>query len=90
MRKRVLYLSLYSSLEGQHGQRPTYDIRCRDYYLPNNAHNVCHIVSEGVDCASNGTMLKYKRHPQLFAALLPKNTQVNQHVLVVTDKYSKL
>lgn len=74
-----------------------------DYYWSNIASNVYRTVRNCHSCVKTGTRHKNKRHLQLFLAtrlletvatnildLLPKTTKDNQHVVIITERYSKL
>lgn len=75
----------------------------RDYFGPNMAVSVYNTVSNCKSCARNSSNTKYRRHLHLFPPTnllqffamdifgpLPKTTNGNQHVIIITDRYSKL
>ncbi|MEM7496351.1 MAG: integrase, partial [Myxococcota bacterium] len=84
--------------------RRMYDTLRRDFYLPFMASYIAHTVRECISCAKmQGTYYAHQKYLQLFPANgplefiaidilgpLPRSKRGNKHVLVITDRYSKL
>lgn len=106
LRNRILYISHFLLTAEHPGQYKMYDtLRC-SYYLPHmsNDEHICIYYTTVAKCASyvgngNWHLHRMKLFPATgpfeFVAMdilepPPKTTQVNQHVLIISDAYSKL
>lgn len=80
-----------------------YEAMQSDYYWLSMARNMYKTVRNCQSYAKPGTILKQKRHLQLFPETgpsefiamdifgsLPRKTKGNWHVVIITDKYFKL
>ena len=104
LRERVLYLSHYPILAGHPGGYKLYATLRRDYYWPFMANDAYEFVRKCKSCVKvRGTTRKHSRKLKLFPAQgpldfvamdflgpLPRTKTGNQHVLVITDRFTKL
>ncbi|CDF32918.1 unnamed protein product [Chondrus crispus] len=104
LRPRVLYLAHHPRLAGHPGATRMYYTLRREYYWPHMASDAFSTVRNCTSCAATrGTLVKNQKDLKLFPAAgplqfvamdllgpLPKTAHGNQHVLVITDRFSKL
>ena len=104
LRARVLYLSHYPRLQGHPGSTRMYETMRRDYYWPHMASDIHQTVTDCRSCAQvRGTVRRHQKKLTLFPAAgplefvamdlfgpLPKTAHGNRHILVITDRYTKM
>ena len=104
LRARVLHLAHHPLTAGHPGARRMYDTLRTQFYWPHMANDVFQTVRNCRSCARvRGTTYKHRRFLRLFPAEyplqfvaidllgpLPRTTNGNRHVLVITDRFSKL
>ena len=104
LRPRVLYLAHHPRLAGHPGATRMYYTLCREYYWPHMASDAFSTVRNCTLCAApRGTLVKNQNDLKLFPAggplsfvamdllgPLPNTAHGNQHVLVITDRFTKL
>ncbi len=104
LRHRVLYLAHNPILQGHPRTTKMYDSLRQSFYWPMMFADVDHYVSKCTSCArSRGTPFKHQHPLKLFPATqpldeiamdligpLPKTSNGKRHILVITDRYSKL
>ncbi|CDF38306.1 unnamed protein product [Chondrus crispus] len=104
LRPRVLYLAHHPRLAGHPGGTRMYYTLRREYYWPHLASDAFATVRNCTSwAATRGTLFKNQKDLRLFPAAgpmefvamdllgpLPKTAHGNQHVLVITDRFSKL
>ena len=103
-RPRVLYLAHHPRLSGHPGAMRMYYTLQMEYYWPHMASDAFSTVRNYTSCAATrGTLVKNQKDVRLFPASrplkfvvmdllgpLPKTAHGNEHVLVITDRLSKL
>lgn len=104
LRARILYLGHDTALSGHPGSRRMYDTLRRTFYWPLLASDVADTVRQCISCArTRGTYYSHQKYLRLFPANgpleflaldllgpLPTSRRGNKHVLIITDRYSKL
>ena len=104
LRERVLYLSHYQLLAGHPGGYKMYATLRREYYWPFMANDTYDFVRKCKSCIKvRGITRRHSRKLKLFPATgpldfvamdflgpLPRTKSGNQHVLVITDRFTKL
>jgi len=104
LQPKLLRLGHYSLLAGHPGSRRMYDTMRHEFYWPNMARDVYQVVLDCQSCAATqGTRHRHQKMMKLFQAKgplediamdllgpLPRTRHGKQHVLVITDRYSKL
>ena len=104
LRDRLLYLSHYPRLAGHPGQSTMYNSLRRQFFWPFMANDVYQMVKECRSCAAvRGTPFRHQKFLKLFPATgpmefvamdflgpLPKSHSGKRHVLVITDRFTKL
>ena len=104
LRARVLYLSHYPRLQGHPGATRMYETMRRDYYWPHMASDIHQTVTDCRSCARvRGTLRRHQKKLTLFPAAgplefvamdlfgpLPKTAHGNKHILVITDRFTKM
>ena len=104
LRAKVLYLAHHPHLAGHSGGTRMYYTLWREYYWPHMAKDVFSHVRNCASCAATrGTQVRHQKDLKLFPAAgpldfvamdllgpLPKTAHGNRHVLVMTDRSTKL
>ena len=104
LRAKVLYLAHHPRLAGHPGGTRMYYTLRREYYWPHMANDAYQTVRNCASCAATrGTRVRHQKDLKLFPAAgplefvamdllgpLPKTTHGNRHVLVMTDRFTKL
>ena len=104
LRSRVLYLSHYPRFSGHPGDIKNFLTLWTDHYWPLMANDVFSVSRDCRSCAAaRGTRYRVQKHMKLFPATgpldflamdllgpLPRTHQVNEYVLVITDRFTKL
>lgn len=103
-RHRILALSHQPPLFGHLEHRHMYETVHRDFFWPSNAVEAYDTTSTCESCAMNSCNVEQRRLLHLFATIDPfelvavdiigplprKTTKVNQHAVIINDRYSKL
>ncbi|CAN8070204.1 unnamed protein product [Agarophyton chilense] len=101
---RVLYLAHYSQLSGHPGATRMYYTLKQQFYWPHMAHDVYTFVGQCESCVrTRGGIRKHRKYLKMFPAAGPlefvaidllgplrKTKNGYQHILVITDRFSKL
>ena len=104
LRERVLNLNHDPILQGHSWTIRMYCTLRRDFYWPLMFDDNDHYVSKCITCAcARGTTVRHQYHLQLFPATvplqdvaidlivpLPKTKNGKRHIMVITNRYSKL
>lgn len=102
LRDRRLYISHLLSIAGHPSQRKMYDTRRRTYHWPPLTNGIYISVAKCERCAKRKNQRRHRLKLKLLPATgplefvamnilvsLPKTTQGNYYVHVITDRYSK-
>ena len=103
LRKRIMYFAHNSVHAGHPGSSRMYSTLRRSYYWPNMAGEVQDYVAKCQSCLrTKGTQYRSRRELRLFPATeplsfvaldllgpLPKSKSGHEHVLVITDRFTK-
>ncbi|CDF39905.1 unnamed protein product [Chondrus crispus] len=104
LRAKILYLAHHPRLAGHPGGTRMYYTLRREYYWPHMANDAFSTVRNCASCAApRGTLVRHQKDLKLFPAAgpldfvamdllgpLPKTAHGNRHVLVMTDRFTKL
>ena len=104
LRPRVLYVAHHPRLAGHPGATHMYYTLGREYYWPHMASDAFSTLRNCTSCAATcRTLVKNQKDLKLIPAAgplefvamdllgpLPKAAHGNQHILVITDRFSKL